>query len=213
MRRFIPLALACVAPALGAQSIFDIGARVAPQFHSYKIEAPSNITISEFAVPMFVSVPITSRFGFDVGTSYARARVEPTGGTRQRDQWSHGHAGSREPHARQRFRDSHRRREHSDRQARSRASAGKRGKPHRKRLPRLPDFADGNGLRRNGRHCSRAADRRLEPRIRPEHASDHRIRAVRARAARRTSAISRATSIADASVSSGPSAPAGSWSA
>jgi hypothetical protein len=81
MRRFIPLALACVAPTLSAQSIFDIGARVAPQFHSYKIEAPSNITISEFAVPMFVSIPINSRFGFDVGTSYARARVEPTGGT------------------------------------------------------------------------------------------------------------------------------------
>src|SRR4051812_32767628 len=81
MRRFIPLALAGVAPTLSAQSIFDIGARVAPQFHSYKIEAPSNITVSEFAVPMFVAVPITSRFGFDVGTSYARARVEPTGGT------------------------------------------------------------------------------------------------------------------------------------
>src|SRR6185436_812654 len=81
LRRFVPIALACVAPALGAQSIFDIGARVAPQYRSYKIEAPSNVTISEFAVPMFVSIPITSRFGFDVGTSYARARVEPTGGT------------------------------------------------------------------------------------------------------------------------------------
>lgn len=81
MRRFIPLALACVAPTLGAQSIFDIGARVAPQFHSYKIEAPSNITISEFALPVFVSIPVTPRLGFDVGTSYARARFEQTGGT------------------------------------------------------------------------------------------------------------------------------------
>jgi len=81
MRRFIPLALACVAPTLSAQSIFDAGVRVAPQFHSYKIEAPSNIKISEFALPLFVSVPITPRFGFDVGTSYVRARVEPTGGT------------------------------------------------------------------------------------------------------------------------------------
>jgi hypothetical protein len=79
MRRFVPIALACVAPALGAQSILDIGARVAPQFHSYKLEAPSNLTVSEFAVPMFVTVPITSRFGFDIGSSFVRARVEQRG--------------------------------------------------------------------------------------------------------------------------------------
>jgi hypothetical protein len=81
LRRVVPLALACVAPALGAQSIFDIGARVAPQFHSYKIESPSNTTISEFALPVFVSVPLSPRFSFDVGTSYAMSRVEVTGGT------------------------------------------------------------------------------------------------------------------------------------
>lgn len=79
MRRLVPLALACVAPSLGAQSIFDIGARVAPQFHSYKIESPSNTTISEFAVPMFVVVPVAPRFSFDVGTSYAVSRVKVTG--------------------------------------------------------------------------------------------------------------------------------------
>src|SRR3954468_15097149 len=83
MRRLIPLALACapacVAPALGAQSILDIGARIAPQFHSYKIESPSNTTISEFAIPLFVVVPVSSRLSFDVGTSYARSRVEVQG--------------------------------------------------------------------------------------------------------------------------------------
>lgn len=79
MRRLVPLALACIAPSLAAQSILDAGARVAPQFHSYKIDSPSNTTISELAVPMFVTVPVTSRFSFDVGTSYALSRVEVTG--------------------------------------------------------------------------------------------------------------------------------------
>ena len=81
LRRYVPIALACVAPALGAQSISDIGARVAPQFHSYKIKAPSNLTINEFSLPLFVTIPITPQFGFDVGSSYANAHVEQTSGT------------------------------------------------------------------------------------------------------------------------------------
>ena len=81
LRRFVPIALACAAPALGAQSIFNTGARVAPQFHSYKIESPTNTTISEFSIPLFVVVPVTSRLSFDVGTSYASSRVEQTSGT------------------------------------------------------------------------------------------------------------------------------------
>ena len=76
MRRFIPLALALVAgPALGAQSIFDSELRLAPQFMQYQIKAPSNETISELAVPVFVSIPFGSQFTFDVGTSYSRAKV------------------------------------------------------------------------------------------------------------------------------------------
>src|SRR5262245_29021962 len=82
LRRFVPIALACVAPTLGAQSIYDIGARTAPQFHSYKIDSPSNLTISELAVPLFVNIPFTPRFGIDVGTSFASARVEQTGTTK-----------------------------------------------------------------------------------------------------------------------------------
>ncbi|HEY9227281.1 MAG TPA: hypothetical protein VIP11_11575 [Gemmatimonadaceae bacterium] len=79
LRRLVPLALACVAPALGAQSPFDIGARIAPQFHSYRISSPTNTTISEFAIPLFVTIPVAPRLSFDVGTSYASARVEQTG--------------------------------------------------------------------------------------------------------------------------------------
>jgi hypothetical protein len=81
LRRFAPIALMCAATTLGAQSISDIGARTAPQFHSYKIDAPTNLTISEFSIPLFVNIPFTPRFGIDVGTSFANARVEQTGGT------------------------------------------------------------------------------------------------------------------------------------
>ena len=35
--------------------MYDVGARIAPQFHSYSIDAPSNLKVSEFALPIFVS--------------------------------------------------------------------------------------------------------------------------------------------------------------
>ena len=81
MRTLLPLALATVvAPTLSAQSVFDSELRLAPQFMQYQIKSPSNETISELAVPVFVSIPFGSRFTFDVGTSYARAKVT-TGST------------------------------------------------------------------------------------------------------------------------------------
>ena len=76
MRRLLPLALATIAaPAVGAQSIFDSELRLAPQFVQYEIKSPSNEKISELAVPVFVTIPFGSRFTFDVGTAYARARA------------------------------------------------------------------------------------------------------------------------------------------
>jgi hypothetical protein len=76
MRTLVSLALAgMMAPALGAQSVFDSELRLAPQFIQYQIKSPSNQTISELAVPVYVVIPFGSRFTFDVGTSYARARV------------------------------------------------------------------------------------------------------------------------------------------
>ena len=76
MRRLVLPGLALVAaPAIGAQSIFDSELRLAPQFVQYQVKAPSNETISEIAVPVFVSIPFGSQFTFDVGTSYARAKV------------------------------------------------------------------------------------------------------------------------------------------
>ena len=73
---FLPFALAVVAiPTLRAQSIFDSELRLAPQFIQYQLKSPVNETISELAVPVFVSMPFGSSFTFDVGTSYTRARV------------------------------------------------------------------------------------------------------------------------------------------
>lgn len=73
---FLPFALAVVAtPTLRAQSIFDSELRLAPQFVQYQLKSPANETISELAVPVFVSMPFGSSFTVDVGTSYTRARV------------------------------------------------------------------------------------------------------------------------------------------
>jgi hypothetical protein len=78
LRRILPIAFACAAAELRAQSVYDIGARIAPQFHSYTVNAPSNLKISEFAAPLFVVIPLAPSFTIDVGTSYARSQVEQT---------------------------------------------------------------------------------------------------------------------------------------
>src|SRR6266567_3395408 len=80
MRRFFPLALALTATSLEAQSIFDVGARVAPQFIQYRLGTPSSATISEFALPIFVLVPATPALSFDLGSAYTSARVEEAAG-------------------------------------------------------------------------------------------------------------------------------------
>src|SRR4051812_18926815 len=79
IRRYFPIALLAAAP-LSAQSIGEIGARIAPQFHAYDLKSPSITRISELSVPLFVLVPITPSLSFDVGTSFARSHVEQTNG-------------------------------------------------------------------------------------------------------------------------------------
>jgi hypothetical protein len=80
IRKLIPFAIAALAAqALGAQSVFDSELRLAPQFLQYRIGTPSNETIRELAIPVFVSIPFGPNFTFDVGTAYANARV--TNGT------------------------------------------------------------------------------------------------------------------------------------
>jgi hypothetical protein len=73
----LPLLIA-VASSVGAQSVGEITARIAPQFQSYSIDTPSNTTIREFSTPLFVVVPVRPGLTFDLGTAYARAHVEQT---------------------------------------------------------------------------------------------------------------------------------------
>jgi hypothetical protein len=75
------LAFLCtlLASQLDAQSIFDTNVRSAPQYVQYRIGAPISETISEFAIPIFVVVPVSTRLSFDVGTAYTWARVQPEG--------------------------------------------------------------------------------------------------------------------------------------
>jgi hypothetical protein len=84
MRTSVHLAFAIaaglLAAPLGAQSIFDASVRSGPQFVRYEIREPVSQTISEFALPIFVVVPISRAFNVDVGTSYTSARVENNGG-------------------------------------------------------------------------------------------------------------------------------------
>lgn len=86
MRKLISAATLCMtfAATAAAQSIYDSNVRAAPQFVQYQIKSPVNETISEFALPIFVVIPVSSSFSFDFGTAYASARVQPNGtGTEQ----------------------------------------------------------------------------------------------------------------------------------
>jgi hypothetical protein len=68
-------ALAGLVPCAQAQSIFDSELRLAPQYQQYRIKAPANETISQLAIPVFVTMPFGSRFTMDVGTSYTHSAV------------------------------------------------------------------------------------------------------------------------------------------
>jgi len=69
--------------SLSAQGIFDAAARVSPQFVQYRLTAESNgteRTLSQFALPVFVIVPVTRALTVDIGTAYAATEVAGPGG-------------------------------------------------------------------------------------------------------------------------------------
>ena len=75
------LAIAFVTPSLQAQGLSAASFRVAPQFVTYSFDiAGSKSTISQFAVPLAVAVPIGARFSFDVATAFATATFDVDGG-------------------------------------------------------------------------------------------------------------------------------------
>ena len=71
--------LLAIAPSLAAQSPFDSELRVAPQYMQYHIGLPNDETVSELAVPLFITIPVGPSFTLDVGTAYARAHVSSGG--------------------------------------------------------------------------------------------------------------------------------------
>jgi hypothetical protein len=76
MRRFVTLALLFTGSSLPAQSFWDSSVRLAPQFQSYDVKAPINEKISQFAVPIFVSMPLLPALTVDIGTAFASATLE-----------------------------------------------------------------------------------------------------------------------------------------
>jgi hypothetical protein len=64
----------------GAQSVFDTNVRGAPQIVQYQMKSPVNETITEFTMPVFVIIPVSSSLSLDVGTAFVNARVQPNGG-------------------------------------------------------------------------------------------------------------------------------------
>lgn len=71
-------ALALAAP-LGAQSVWDATGRLGPQVIAYDIKAPISQKITEFVVPVYVLVPVSESFNFDIGTAWASAAVTSPG--------------------------------------------------------------------------------------------------------------------------------------
>lgn len=76
-RRLLPLALVALsASALPAQSFWNSQLRFGPQFHSYRIKSPLNETVAQWAMPLFVSVPVLPALTLDVGSSFAMVAHE-----------------------------------------------------------------------------------------------------------------------------------------
>jgi hypothetical protein len=75
--RKLPFAAVLVAASAGAQTV---GIRTTPQFVSYTLGAPSNNTISEFALPIFAVVPVNQMLNFDIGTAFASSTLKSTSG-------------------------------------------------------------------------------------------------------------------------------------
>jgi hypothetical protein len=84
MRRLLILAIALSAttasPSLrsGQASAQSGGVRLGPQFVSYTLSDPTNVTISEMAIPVFAFVPLSRGLTLDVGTAFATANVKST---------------------------------------------------------------------------------------------------------------------------------------
>ena len=70
-------AFAALAPAgAGAQALLDRSVRTGPQVVSYKIDAADPRTITQFAFPIAIAVPLFNRLSIDVATAYAKVTYD-----------------------------------------------------------------------------------------------------------------------------------------
>lgn len=74
--RLCPILVAAFPVALAAQ---ETSVRAGPQYVSYTIGGSVNRTISQFAIPVAVIVPLTQKFSIDVGTAFATSTVSSGG--------------------------------------------------------------------------------------------------------------------------------------
>ena len=81
MRRLLIASLAALPALAGAQG----GVRLGPQFVSYTLGDPSNVTITETAVPVFVFMPLRPGLTLDVGSAFAMANVKSTDNSQKRE--------------------------------------------------------------------------------------------------------------------------------
>jgi hypothetical protein len=62
--------------ALPAQALLDRSVRTGPQVVSYRVDAADERTITQFAFPIAVAVPLWNRLSVDVATAYARVTYD-----------------------------------------------------------------------------------------------------------------------------------------
>ena len=94
------LAAALLVPGTGhAQALLDRSVRTGPQVVSYRIDAPDERTITQFAFPIAVAVPLWNRLSLDLATAYAsvtydsasfRGKIDGLTDTQLRASWTLG---------------------------------------------------------------------------------------------------------------------------
>ena len=75
--RWLPAVAALIGAAgtLPAQGVWDTSGRLGPQIVQYDLRAPISERITEYAVPIYVLLPVTDAFSIDLGTAWTRAEV------------------------------------------------------------------------------------------------------------------------------------------
>jgi hypothetical protein len=72
----LALAFAALPAASPAQALLDRSVRTGPQVVSYRVDAADERTITQFAFPIAIAIPLFNRLSVDVATAYARVTYD-----------------------------------------------------------------------------------------------------------------------------------------